>query len=146
MKRSIIACTLIATTACQSYSTVALRAVPVGADVQLSLTDSGGTAVASQIGVRAQQIEGKVIRADSSGLALVMSELTRSGGTTELGEGRTVSVPADAIVTVRVRSLSATRSLLAAGALMLGSLAVGRSLGGGSGSSARGTGTPPTPR
>ena len=144
MKRSVVACVIIVTTACQSYSTVALSAVPVGADVQVALTDSGSNAVASDVGAHAQLLEGKVMRSDASGLALVISELTRTGGTTELGESRTVSVPADAIATVRVQSLSAPRSLLAAGVFAIGSVLAGRSLGGGSGSAGRGGGPPPT--
>lgn len=144
MRRSFVACMLVATTACQSYSTVALSAVPVGADVQLALTDSGSNAIASDVGAHAQLLEGKVTRSDTAGLALVVSELTRTGGTTELGEGRTVSVPADAVATVRVQSLSVPRSLLAAGVFAIGSVLAGRSLGGGSGSAGRGGGPPPT--
>lgn len=144
MKRSFAACLLIATTACQSYSAVALNAVPVGADVRVDLTDSGSNTALPGVGSRAQQLEGKVTRVDSSGLALVISELMRIGGATELGEGRTVSVPAEAIATVRVQSLSASRSLLVAGAVVVGSVLVGRSLGNGSGSAMKGGGPPQT--
>ena len=144
MRRSFTVCALIATTACQSYSTVALSAVPVGADVQVALTDSGSSAMAPELGRYAEQLEGKVTRSDASGLAVTVNELTRRGATTELGEGRTVSVPADAIATIRIQSLSVPRSLAAAGALAIGSLAVGRSLGAGSGSATRGGGPPVT--
>ncbi len=144
MKRAFVACILGATMACQSYSTVALSAVPVGADVQVALTDSGSSAVAAGVGRHAQQLDGKVTQSDATGITLSVSELTRTGGTTELGEGRLVSVPADAIATIRVQSLSVSRTLLTAGAIVAASLAVGRSLGGGSGTSVHGGGPPPT--
>ncbi|HEY5087307.1 MAG TPA: hypothetical protein VII66_08135 [Gemmatimonadaceae bacterium] len=143
MKRSLVACMLMATTACQSYSTVALNALPDGADVQVSLTDSGSNAVASQIGSRAEQLEGKITHADSAGLTLMVSEVTRVGGATELGEGRTVSVPSDAIASVRVQSLSVTQSLLLAGVATVAAIALGRSLGGGNGTASKGGGGPP---
>jgi hypothetical protein len=142
MKRSLVAGLLIATTACQSYSSVALNAVPVGSDVQVSLTDSGSTSIASTLGSRVTQLTGQITSVDSTGLALIVSELTRVGGATELGEGHTVSVPADAIAAVRVQSLSVPRTLLVAGIAVIGTILIGRSLGnGGTGSSVNGPGS-----
>ena len=142
MKRLYGVCMLVATTACQSYSTVALNAVPVGAAVQVALTDSGSTAVTSAVGAHARQLDGKVTRSDATGIEMVVDELTRTGGTTELGEGRSVTIPADAIATVQVQSLSVPRSLLAAGVFAIGSVMVGRSLGNGSGTGGRTPGPP----
>ena len=141
MRRSFVVCVLLAATACQSYSAVALSAVPVGAHVQIDLTENGSNAVATNVGAHVAQLEGRVSRVDPSGLSLVLSELTRSGGTTEIGEDRTVTVPADAVAVVRVESLSATRSLLLAGAVVAGSILAGRSLGVESGSATKGGGT-----
>ena len=141
MRRSVVACVcMLAITACQSYSTVALNAVPVGANVQVDLTENGSNAVATDVGSHVAQVEGKVTRTDPTGLALVISELTRTGGTTEEGEGRSVTIPADAVAVVRVQSFSVPRSLLLAGAVVAGSILAGRSLGGGSGTASKGGG------
>lgn len=142
MKRSLVACALIATTACQSYSTVALNSVPVGSNVQIDLAENAADAVATDVGGHVAQLEGTVTRVDPSGLGLKLSELTRSGGTTEDGENRSVSVPADAVAVVRLQSLSVTRSLLLAAAVVGGGILVGRSFGNGNGSGIKGGGPP----
>lgn len=144
MKRIFVACMIVAATACQSYSTVALNAVPVGADVRVALTDSGSSTLAQSVGRHAQQLDGKVTQSDATGITLSISELVRTGGITELGEGRLVSVPVDAIATIGVQSLSVSRSLLTGAAIVAGTLAIGRSLGAGSGTSVRGGGPPST--
>jgi hypothetical protein len=142
MNRTLVACILLATTACQSYSTVALNAVPVGADVRVTLTDSGSALVAGDVGHHAERLEGKVTHSDVAGLTMSVDELTRTGGTSELGEGKLVSVPADAIATVQLQSVSVSKSLLLAGVAAAGAIAIGRSLGAGNGTSVRGSGPP----
>lgn len=145
MKRSIVACAVLAVTACQSYSTVTLGAVPAGADIRVALTDSGSRYVTQFIGSRAEQLEGTVTRADSSGLALNVSEITRAGGATELGEGKAVEVPAGLIASVSRQTTSVSRSILLTGAIVAGGVLAGQSLGKGSGSAGKGTGTISSP-
>ncbi|MEO8945441.1 MAG: hypothetical protein ABI338_03000 [Gemmatimonadaceae bacterium] len=141
MKRSLVACLVLAATACQSYSTVTLSSVPVGANVQLDLTDNAQDAVAADVGSHVAQLEGRVTSVGAARMTIVLTELTRSGGTTEEGENRTVTVPADAVAVTRIQSLSAPRSLLLAGAVIAGSILIGRSLGGGAASSSGAGGT-----
>ncbi|MDQ2889160.1 MAG: hypothetical protein M3R65_01225 [Gemmatimonadota bacterium] len=137
---TILGATILAVEACQSYSTVALNAVPAGANVRVALSDSGSSYVAPIIGSRAEELQGTVSRVDSASLTMSVSELTRNGGATELGEGKVVQIPARLISSIRVQSTSVGRSVLLTGVIAAGSILAGHSLGGGSGSSLRGGG------
>ena len=140
MKRTIMAGVLLAALACQTYSTVNAGAVPAGATVQVTLTDNGSNYVAPLIGSRAERLSGTVSHADTSGITMSVSELTRVGGATELGEGKLVQVPTNMISTVTLQSTSVGRSVLLGGAIAAGAILAGRTLGAGSGSTLRGGG------
>ena len=141
MKRSIAVCALFALSACQTYSATSLGAVPAGADIEVALTDSGSRYVTQFIGSRAEELRGTARTADASGVTVTVTEITRAGGATELGEGKVVQVPAALISSLRRQTTSVSRSILLGGAVVAGSLLAGRSLGGGSGSATRGTGS-----
>lgn len=140
MKRSFLMCLVLAASACQSYSPVSVAAAPAGAHARVALTDSGSRYVAPLIGSRAEELEGTISQADNAGLTLTVLQVTRAGGSTELGEGQTVRLPADLIASVQTQSTSVARSVLLGGAIVAGSVLAGRSLGGGSGSTLKGGG------
>ncbi len=140
MKRSVILWAGLLVTACQTYSTVSVAAVPAGATVRVALTDSGAVHVVPELGSRAEQLEGTVSSAEAGGLTIAVAEVTRAGGATELGEGKIVHVRAADVAALQVKTTSVARSIALGGAIVGGSILAGRSLGGGSGSTLRGGG------
>jgi hypothetical protein len=87
---------------------------PVGGDrVRLTLTDSGGVALASQLGPATEEVSGRVL-GDSAG-AYVMSVLgtKRRGGAETDWRGEHVAVPRILVARAEQRQFSRTRTALA---------------------------------
>lgn len=109
-------CTAAAATlgACYQYTPTLNPVAGTGAPVQVTLTDAGSIAVASQVGPRIEAIEGLCTDATADSLVLSVTQTTARGGADTFWKGERVAVPRSAVASFGVRRLSATRTALAA--------------------------------
>ncbi len=143
MKNFLVSSLLLASAACYTYAPASLGTVSPGATVRVELSDVGSTEVEPYVGARARVLEGRLTRADSAGLELSVSDITRSSDLDEAWQGKPVQVPSNGIATVSLSKLSTKNSLLAAGGLFVGAGALARAIVGGSAFGTRST-PPPT--
>jgi len=143
MKNILVASALLASGACYTYAPVSLGTISPGATVRVELSDVGSTDVEPYLGARARTLEGRVTRADSTGLELAVTDITRSSDLDEAWQGKPVQVPTNGIMAVSLSKLSPKNSLLAAGGLFVGAGALARAIVGGSAFGSRST-PPPT--
>jgi hypothetical protein len=143
MKNFLFASVLLVSAGCYMYAPVSLGTISPGEAVRVELSDVGSTQVEPYVGARARTLEGRVTRADSTGLELSVNDITRSSDMDEAWQGKPVLVPTNGIAAVSLSKLSAKNSLLAAGGLFVGAGALARAIVGGSAFGSRST-PPPT--
>jgi hypothetical protein len=108
-------------------------ATPSG-DVQVELTPTGATSLVSSLGPRATKLEGRISSRSDSSLAMIVTRVSRTGGTEEDWPSDHVSVPMSAVSTVRTRKLSVGRSIAFASVSAVALFILGRSLSNNEGS------------
>lgn len=108
-------------TACHTYSAIAVDGLGAGNDVKLAITPDGSDKLRAAVGPHATTIDGTVVRRDSTGLLIAVSEVTRDNGLSDLLRGEQIRVPADAVATAQIKRINTMKSLLVAGAIGLGS-------------------------
>jgi hypothetical protein len=101
-----------------------------GSRVQLSLTDAGTVAMASQLGPSRVGLEGDIAAASDSSLVLALRTVTDRRGIDEFWAGEQVTVPRAAIASISQRNLSARRSALLAIAAVAFTIAIGAAISG----------------
>ena len=105
-----------------------------GTRVQLSLTDAGTVAMASQLGPSRVGLEGDIAATSDSSLVLALRTVTDRRGIDEFWTGEQVTVPRAAIASISQRNISGRRSALLAIAavaftISIGAVISGRSIG-----------------
>ncbi|MBA3672678.1 MAG: hypothetical protein H0W68_11755 [Gemmatimonadaceae bacterium] len=88
------------------------RALP-GSEVRATLTDLGSAGLARLIGPNAASVDGRVERAGTDSLVLLVKSVETSSGAENGWSGERVAIPAAAVAAVRERQLSRTRTTLA---------------------------------
>ena len=139
---------VMASVGCYSYVAAPPndRGIPAGAEIRVELTPVGASRFAGLLGPRAVRVDGRLAASGSdTGVTLVPGSILSMDGTRTAWAGDApLSLPADAIASVRRRQFSPRRTLVAAGSATTAALVIGvaaarrRDKGGG-------TGTPPPP-
>ena len=112
--------------------------------VVVRLTPAGTEELARQVGPRVVSIEGDVAVVRESGVQLLARGTTDQNGLTTFWKGEQVEVPRSAIAGMETRTLSRSRSVLIAGAIVAAALLVAAAFGL-TGSSDDGGGSTPVP-
>jgi hypothetical protein len=106
-----------------------------GTRVAITLTESGTTAMASQLGPARVRLVGDVAAATDSSLVLALRTVTNWRGIEETWMGEQVTVPRSAIESIGERHVSVGRSVGLTLAIVVAAVLVGKAIGsGGSGS------------
>ena len=110
--------------------------------VRVTLTDQGRMDVGPRLGLRATRLEGVLEAITDSSLTLSVRKVSREGGIEDIYAGEELYLPARDFEIVERSKVSVSRSVLAAGALVVSALLIGRGAGDVSGGK---TGGPPPP-
>jgi len=121
---------MLLTTACQTYTPVPAQGVAPGGRVRVRLTERGSADITPSVGPSARTIDGTVTSISDSAVVLSVTDLTRYNGQEEPWRGESVTVPRAGVADITVPKLSRSRSLLFAGGIILGAVAIGSALGG----------------
>ena len=127
---------------CGCYVTVPIDqpSPATGTNVQVELTDGGSLSLAQYLGPNVTGVDGRLVTANDTSLALSVSEVSLRSGDSQFWKGEQVALPRNAIATIRQKKLSMWRSGLLAGALLAAVASVGAVSGSGAGAP-RGGGT-----
>lgn len=122
---------LVACLACQQY--VALDVAPsiVGRDVRVSLGADAAAISFSRIGSGVRQVEGKVLEANDSTLAIGVTIVTRLNGLEDTWSGDSVVFHRSYILGIEQHQISTSRTLLSLGAFVVGGIVARAGLKGG---------------
>ena len=112
VSRAVVCAAAAVLGACYEYTPMLNPVAGTGAPVQVTLTDAGSEAVASQVGPRVAAIEGLCTRATADSLVLSVTQTTARGGEDTFWKGERVAVPRTAVASFGVRRLSTTRTAL----------------------------------
>jgi len=133
----VIAMRRIITTAVTCFSLGCYVGTPLtnsrpvtGTRVELSLTDAGTVAMASQLGPSRVALAGEVAASSDSNLVLALRTVTDRRGIDEFWTGEQVTVPRAAIASINQRSVSRGRSVLLALAAVAFTISIGAAISG----------------
>jgi hypothetical protein len=93
--------------------------VQPGQVVRLALTPSGSQELTSQVGPRVESLDGRVLAARDTTLAVSVTQLTRGRAGEEFWPGDSVVVPVRGVGSLLVRTLDRKRSTLAVGGTLV---------------------------
>lgn len=110
--RATVCAAVSVLSACYEYTPTLNPVAGTGATVQVTLTDAGSEAVASQVGPRVAAIEGLCTGATADSLVLSVTQTTARGGVDTFWKGERVAVPRTAVGSFGVRRLSTTRTVI----------------------------------
>jgi hypothetical protein len=112
-------------TGCYTYAQPGVTPVPVGSEVEVSVSDTGRTQLAELIGPGVRRVHGRVMQSSATSLVLAVSSVEHQGlGAPVSWAGQQVAISEDMTADVRVRTLSRSRSYIAAGLAVLGAALV----------------------
>ena len=109
------AASALAASGCFAYRAAEPARVQPGEGVRVVLNAEGSQELTRQVGPRVTRLEGRVIGAPDSALALAVRQLMRTPASEEFWNGDSVFVPVRAVDAVSVRRLDRRRSALAVG-------------------------------
>jgi hypothetical protein len=115
---------------CYTYRPLATPVPHQGTRVSAQLTGQGSVDLTGQIGPDVLHVEGEVIRADSTGLELVVREIESFRGIRSDWHGEQVRIPMEAVAGMQERRLSVGGTGLMGGVMAAGLYAIYRILGG----------------
>ena len=119
-RSACVAAAALTAAGCFVYRPAQPGGVEPGQVVRVALTPSGAEQVTTQVGPRVTTLDGRVIGARDSALAVAVSQLTRSPAGEEFWTGDSVVVPVRAVSSLAVRELDRKRSAWATGGLVVG--------------------------
>lgn len=129
---------------CHTYRPMVASTPASGVRVRAELTDLGTVELARYVGPGAGAIEGRVLQATDSIVTLGVLTVRNRNGIESYWKGERVAVPRELVSTLSTRTLSRSRTTLAAGtlvgvagavAMLFASGAIGGRRGGGGGGS-----------
>jgi hypothetical protein len=121
---------VLSLTGCYTYRPLATSEPAAGTRISAQLTGTGSRELADQVGPDVLHLEGKVLNADSSGLALEVREIESYRGIRSDWNGEQVRVPREALAGLQERKLSPGGTGIMSGVIVAGLYAVYRILGG----------------
>ena len=130
----------VLTVGCYTYTPVDSAQVASGEPVRVVLTDEGSFTVARSIGPYGSSLDGRITQKDDSGFVMSVTQVKRRSGVEETWRGESVRIPRTMVSSMTLPKLSRTRSLLAAGGIVVTAMALAAALGGGSALGGRGPG------
>ena len=116
--------------ACYTYRPLTTPEPAPGTRVSAQLTGTGSQALAAQVGPDVLHMEGRVLKADSSGLDLEVREIESFRGIKSDWNGEQVRLPRAAVAGIQERKLSPGGTGIMSGVIVAGLYAVYRILGG----------------
>jgi hypothetical protein len=108
-------------------------AVPQGNDVRIELTDAGAVRLAPQIGARMAAIDGRTLQSNDSAIVLAVAAVVAQNGRSMPWSQERLSVPRDAVSSLRTRVLDRKKTWIVAGLSLVGVLVLGDLFGLGTG-------------
>jgi len=120
----------LALAACYTYRPLSEPVPAAGTRVQADLTDDGADSLAARIGPSIQALDGTVLRADSSSIALAVKEVENRRGERSDWQGETVVIPHRFVRDLQERRISAGGTGLLGGAIAAGLIAATQAFGG----------------
>jgi hypothetical protein len=100
---------------CFAYRAAEPAAAQAGQIVRLTLTPAGSQELTRQVGPRVESLDGRVLAARDTALAVSVTQLTRARAGEEFWPGDSVVVPVRSVGSLQVRQLDRKRSALAVG-------------------------------
>lgn len=100
-----------------------------GLEVRLSLSDEGSVRLAPLIGPRIGAIDGRALESSDTAIVLAVQAVVAQSGRSMPWSQERLVVPRSAVTSVRTRTLDRKRSWLAAGAGVVGAIALGEAFG-----------------
>ena len=116
---------------CYSYVPLQAAAPAPGLRVAARLTDAGTARLGRLLGENVGVVEGDVVVATDSALALSVRVVRQRNGVDAFWNGEVVTLPRADIGELRQRTLSRTRSWLTAGGVTVAALVLGNEFSGG---------------
>jgi len=123
--RAAIVMAACLTAGCYNYAPLATVDPQPGTSLAVTLSDAGSESLMRSLGPEAFVVRGRYVGTDERGMLLAVTSVERRRGWVEPWSGETVALPADVIASTEVRRLAKGRSLLLAGAGVVGVVAVG---------------------
>jgi hypothetical protein len=111
---------------CFTYRAAEPGALQPGETIRVGLTPSGAQEITRQVGPRVASLDGRLIAARDSALAVSVTQLTRTRASEEFWPGDSVIVPVRGVESLLVRKLDRQRSALAVGGALVGMLVLRR--------------------
>jgi hypothetical protein len=108
--------------ACYRYAPLTDLAPVDGAVVRLDLSDAGTARMGSVLGRNAIAVEGTILSRTDSSFLISVSATRQRDEQPLTWAGERVTVPRDAVQTIEARSLNKKKTLLVAGAAVLGAI------------------------
>ena len=121
---------VLSLTGCYTYRPLTTSEPAAGTRISAQLTGTGSRELAGQVGPDVLHLEGRVLHADSSGLALEVREIESYRGIRSDWNGEQVRVPREALAGLQERKLSPGGTGIMSGVIVAGLYAVYRILGG----------------
>jgi hypothetical protein len=119
--------------ACYRLTPVEGGAAPTGTEVRLELTDEGSLRMAPMIGPRISAIDGRVLDPGDTAIVLAVESVVARGGRTMPWSQERLSVPRNAVGSVRTRTLDRKRTWIVAVLGVAGAISLGDVFGLGTG-------------
>ena len=124
---------LLVVSSCYRFTPVEGGVVARGQEVRLSLTDEGSVRMAPMIGPRIAAIDGRMLETADSAYTLAVTAVVGQGGRSMAWSNERLSVPRNALASVRTRTLDRRKSWIIAGLGVVGAVALGDLFGLGNG-------------
>jgi hypothetical protein len=104
-----------------------------GSDVRVDLTDAGSVRLASRVGPRIAAIDGRALQSNDSAIVLAVAAVVGQNGRSMAWSQERLSVPRDAVSSLRTRTLDRKKTWLVAGLSVAGVVLLGDLFGLGTG-------------
>jgi hypothetical protein len=101
--------------------------------VRVDLTDAGSVRLAQQVGPRIAAIDGRTLQSNDSSIVIAVAAVIAQNGRSMSWSQERLSVPRDAVSSVRTRALDRKKTWIVAGLSVVGVLVIGDLFGLGTG-------------
>ena len=129
----VLALVSVLSVGCYSMTPIEGAAPAPGNDVRLDLSDEGSVRMAPLIGPRINAIDGRSVETSDTAYVLAVHSVVAQGGRSMAWSQERLAVPRTAVSSVRMRTLDAKRTWLAAGLTVVTAFALGQAFGMGEG-------------
>ena len=114
---------VVAVSGCYTLQPVTRQALPAGMTISLSINDAARASLSAQMGPNISQIQGRLIREDTSGFLLAVSEVRTFRDGTQVWSGEHILVKKEFVNQASERKFSRTKTAIV-GVAVVGVLAI----------------------